>query len=449
MKIIDELKIDINKLEDIDAIQVKQFNEYVNQLNIQILNDGVPVNLIDCNVRLFLIKPDKNDDFIDATVTDAESGKCFVVLTPDMLNKSGNLKLELLIYHNEEVAISKMFIIQVQKSIFNPDNIIHSEQYSALTNALNKVQIILDDETIYIPGPQGKSAYQVAVDNGFEGTEEEWLESLKGSSSGSGGNVNLSNYYNKKEIDTKLSEIELTPGPKGDKGDPGIQGPKGDTGEQGLQGPQGLQGNTGEKGEKGDIGPQGLQGLQGIQGLPGTNGIDGKSVELQKSETAIQWKQTGGIWNDLVLLSEITGPQGPAGSGSTGVTKIFEIWKPNTLYKEGTLLKFTNAEFNEEFAIVKTEHTSSDNIETDINYMHVSVLGVYPSSDFSSDRSSGIANINYVNNLLSSKADTSQITTLNNTISALQKKVEELENIINTTLKNVDAKLDSSLESLK
>ncbi len=29
-------------------------------------------------------------------------------------------------------------------------------------------------------GPQGKSAYEVAVDRGFEGTESEWLESLKG-----------------------------------------------------------------------------------------------------------------------------------------------------------------------------------------------------------------------------------------------------------------------------
>lgn len=29
-------------------------------------------------------------------------------------------------------------------------------------------------------GPQGKSAYQVAVDNGFEGTEEQWLTSLTG-----------------------------------------------------------------------------------------------------------------------------------------------------------------------------------------------------------------------------------------------------------------------------
>lgn len=30
------------------------------------------------------------------------------------------------------------------------------------------------------PGQDGKSAYEIAVENGFEGTEEEWLSSLQG-----------------------------------------------------------------------------------------------------------------------------------------------------------------------------------------------------------------------------------------------------------------------------
>jgi hypothetical protein len=37
--------------------------------------------------------------------------------------------------------------------------------------------------TIPIPaiqGSRGKSAYEIAIDHGFEGTEEEWLESLRG-----------------------------------------------------------------------------------------------------------------------------------------------------------------------------------------------------------------------------------------------------------------------------
>lgn len=47
-------------------------------------------------------------------------------------------------------------------------------------------------------GEPGKSAYEIAVEHGFVGTEEEWLESLKGE--------------------------------KGDKGDPGPQGPAGKDG---------------------------------------------------------------------------------------------------------------------------------------------------------------------------------------------------------------------------
>lgn len=46
----------------------------------------------------------------------------------------------------------------------------------------------------------------------------------------------------------------------------------------------------------------------------GTSGKDGREVELQNSGTAIQWLYVGDEeWKDLVLLSDITGPQGPKG----------------------------------------------------------------------------------------------------------------------------------------
>ena len=37
-----------------------------------------------------------------------------------------------------------------------------------------------------IKGEDGKSAYQIAVENGFIGTEAEWLESLKGDTGAAG-----------------------------------------------------------------------------------------------------------------------------------------------------------------------------------------------------------------------------------------------------------------------
>lgn len=105
-------------------------------------------------------------------------------------------------------------------------------------------------------GIQGLSAYQVAVQHGFEGTEAEWLISLKGEKGETG--------------------------PKGDKGDTGEKGATGERGPQGLQGERGLQGVQGEKGEQGiqgPVGPKGEQGEQGIQGIQGPQGEPGPKGE--------------------------------------------------------------------------------------------------------------------------------------------------------------------------
>ena len=109
--------------------------------------------------------------------------------------------------------------------------------------------------------PRGKSAYEVAVENGFSGTETEWLASLKGATGAPGANG-------------KDGENGKTPyvGDNGnwyigadDTGKPsrGAKGDKGDTGAQGIQGEQGIQGVQGEKGDKGDTGAKGDKGDPG------------------------------------------------------------------------------------------------------------------------------------------------------------------------------------------
>lgn len=83
----------------------------------------------------------------------------------------------------------------------------------------------------------GESAYEEWIKLGNEGTEQDFLNSLKG--------------------------------PKGDKGDTGEQGPQGI---QGEIGPQGLRGETGPQGPKGEQGLQGPQGDRGVQGVKGDKG---------------------------------------------------------------------------------------------------------------------------------------------------------------------------------
>lgn len=90
-------------------------------------------------------------------------------------------------------------------------------------------------------GIDGASAYDVAVKNGFEGSETEWLASLHGA--------------------------------KGDPGERGEKGEKGDSGEQGLQGVPGEKGDPGEPGK------------DGVNGIDGKDGADGYSPTATVTET--------------------------------------------------------------------------------------------------------------------------------------------------------------------
>lgn len=97
-----------------------------------------------------------------------------------------------------------------------------------------------------VPGPQGKpgkSAYQIAVDNGFEGTEDEWLASLDGK--------------------------------------PGPEGPEGPAGKDGAQG------ERGEQGPQGEPGPQGPRGEQGPAGKDGTDATVDIAQQTGTSQTAV------------------------------------------------------------------------------------------------------------------------------------------------------------------
>lgn len=58
------------------------------------------------------------------------------------------------------------------------------------------------------PGHDGKSAYEIAVSNGFKGTEQEWLNSLKGENGrdGNDASVDLSKYLTKESADTTYAK---------------------------------------------------------------------------------------------------------------------------------------------------------------------------------------------------------------------------------------------------
>lgn len=83
-----------------------------------------------------------------------------------------------------------------------------------LTGSMSTVEDLTAEISPSSIGRDGKSAYEIAVDNGFNGTVAEWLRSLHGEKGepgkdGSDATVDLTDYAKKSEIITESRIIEL------------------------------------------------------------------------------------------------------------------------------------------------------------------------------------------------------------------------------------------------
>lgn len=164
-------------------------------------------------------------------------------------------------------------------------------------------------------GANGLSAYEIAVQNGYTGTESQWLSTAIVGPQGPAGQNGLSAYeiavqngYNGTESQWLSTAIV---GPQGIAGANGIDGA---TGPQGIQGPQGIAGTNGTNGVDGALGPQGPAGQNGI------NGQDGLSAYQI-------WLNAGNTGTETQFLTSLQGAQGTQGvqgvqgvAGQTGPT---------------------------------------------------------------------------------------------------------------------------------
>jgi hypothetical protein len=158
-------------------------------------------------------------------------------------------------------------------------------------------------------GADGESAYQIWLDAGNTGTEDDFLDSLKGES-----------------------------GPKGDKGD---------TGAAGEQGPQG---------EKGDVGATGPAGAQGAEGEAGpTNTLTIGTVITGEPDDPAAAEITGDAPDQILNL---TIPKGQPGEGAAGFPENY-----NTIEILGSTAISLAPEFSGELS--KTYHISQS-VEVDL-----------------------------------------------------------------------------------
>jgi hypothetical protein len=154
-------------------------------------------------------------------------------------------------------------------------------------------------------GPDGASAYKVAVLNGFVGTETDWLKSLKGADGiglriiGSLATPDLLPEQAEASGDSYIIQEKMYVWDGTQWSTVGQVGPEGKAGEGIYQ----MAVRLGYKGTEAEFiesqrGPRGLQGIQGVPGDPGKDGKDGKDGS---NASSVNFK--GGVATESALPS--------------------------------------------------------------------------------------------------------------------------------------------------
>ena len=161
-------------------------------------------------------------------------------------------------------------------------------------------------------GTDGKSAYQIAVEQGYQGSESDWLSSLKGDKGekgntgakgnpGQDGTDGKSAYAIAVEHGYEDSEDKWLLSLKGEKGDTGERGEKG---EKGDPGDRGLQGVPGEKGEKGDAGVAGKDGFSPIANVVKNGSVITITITDKNGTTTVTLTEGAAV--DLAPYAKVT-----------------------------------------------------------------------------------------------------------------------------------------------
>lgn len=204
--------------------------------------------------------------------------------------------------------------------------------------------------------PRGKSAYEIAKENGFDGTEAEWLASLKGAPGAAGTNgkdgENGETPYVGENGNWYIGADDTGKPSRGAKGEAGKDGvtptfsiESVETGEPGTnadvtmtgdapnhglkfvipRGDKGDTGNTGSPGAKGDKGEPGAKGEPGSPGAKGDKGDTGATPNLSiGTVTTLDAGQNatasmgGTTANPVLNLGIPRGAKGEPGQGGGG-----------------------------------------------------------------------------------------------------------------------------------
>lgn len=148
-------------IDNFKSEKVTGYEHGVKVFRIKPLNGNIPIDLSDCTGAAYV--GTKSDGKIIGNACEIKDGKILLPLSLQMTTAIGKLEGHIEVYY----PTGTLKFYGVNFEVFpSPETaeIESTDEFTLLETAI----------------AQAKNAYQIAVENGFEGTEAEWLQSLKG-----------------------------------------------------------------------------------------------------------------------------------------------------------------------------------------------------------------------------------------------------------------------------
>ena len=168
-----DLNIDCSK-DNFKSEKVTGYEHGVKVFRFKPLNGNIPIDLSDCTGAAYV--GTKSDGKIIGNACEIKDNKILLPLTLQMTTASGDLKGHIEVYY--PTGTLKFYGINFEVFLSPETAEIESkDEFTLLESKIAEVDKIIAEG---IETAQGKSAFEIAVENGFVGTEAEWLASLKG-----------------------------------------------------------------------------------------------------------------------------------------------------------------------------------------------------------------------------------------------------------------------------
>ncbi len=132
-QVYNRLTLDVKK-KNHDIITAVQHDASSRYLDINLIDNGVNINLTGHEVRLYAKKPDQTEVYNNGQITNAAQGRVQIELTSQLLSKEGYVEAQVVIFKNNQQILSSLpFRIHVVKNLMSDNAIESSNEYGALT----------------------------------------------------------------------------------------------------------------------------------------------------------------------------------------------------------------------------------------------------------------------------------------------------------------------------